>query len=406
MTQIGTIEYEAKVSNVADAKKNAQDFADTQGDVAEASEESAAATGFLAAKMSTAEDSQDDASESAGRFDVASKLLASSVFWLGSAVGSTALKITGLSAAFGAAGTAAAGLRTVLGGLTLSGIMGSVTGALSSFAGWLAAGSAGALAVGAAIGVAIGLFGVWLLKITGVLGKVRALGQYLGEGLPAWARDGVLAIIGLFAGPLAAIGGFIVGTLDGGFSEGFARAKEVLGIFFGAWDRSFDRAATKLSNWKDKVVGYFVDLKNDGKRLIGDLGDSIGTLAKMSFNAVVPDKVTLPSTTLSAPDWAGGYSYTLGGQSLDLPQLNSGGMIREAGVAQVHKGEAVIPEPLVNAAKGGSGGGGTSVDVDTIVVNLDGEFDPTEMTRRDLEDLADRLVAMIGKRTNAKAGVR
>jgi hypothetical protein len=213
-------------------------------------------------------------------------------------------------------------------------------------------------------------------------------------------------MISLAAGPLAAFGAFITGTLEGGFSEGFARAREVLNIFFGAWQRNFNRAVGIVTGFKNDVVAGFNNIKGEAVAIFGDIGDAMGQEIRTGFNTLVPGSVDIPSVTLSAPDWAGGMSTTIGGGSINLPQLQSGGMVDETGMAVVHKGESVIPEPLTSAARSSEGGGGGGTTVEQITINLSGDFDPSDMGRRDLERLAERIDDAIGKKTNTRAGVR
>lgn len=410
MVQIGTIEYEARVTGVAEAKQNAADFADTQEDVAESSERAAASGGFLAGVLGLVANREEDAGDEADNANTKTDLLSSSLFFLGTTAVGTVAKLTGLSGILGTVAGAAGTVRTALAGLTLSGVVGSVTSAISGFVSWLAAGSAGALALAGAIGFGLGVLGVWVLQVTGALDAVRNFGSFVGSVLPGWVRDGLLQMVSLAAGPLAAFGAFITGTLEGGFDEGFARAREVLNIFAGAWQRNFDRAARIVGEFKNDVVGYFSGLLSDARtfgsriagtfsRQISGMGDAAAQSARNAWNSTVPGRINFPSATIAG--------NTIGGGGIDIPRLQVGGMVDETGIAVVHEGESVIPEPLTSAARGGGGGdGGGSTVIERIVVNISGDFDPTNMSKRDVERLADRIDAAIGKNTNTRAGVR
>ena len=475
MVQIGTIEYEARVSNVDEAQANANDFADSHRDVGEAAEGASSSVGLLAGSFGFAAAGANQAGDEADEADTEFTLLRGTVGGVTRAFGRFFRMLAGGTILTTISGLASK-LVTVLGGLSLSGILGSVTGAISSFVGWLAAGSAGALAFAGAIGAAIGLFGVWILEITGVLDWIGSLGQMLSVELPGWARDGLLAVIGLFTGPLAVIGGFIVGFIEGGFSEAFDRAGQVIDIFFGAFARTFGRIGSivdrtvrtimgmfaQAKNWVvsqlraignfalgiwsgiesgvsgalSGVTGFFTDLKNDATGAIDevltsaqdlpgdiagiftDLGDSFSGAFADTFNAVIPnevglDPVTLPTVTVDAGPLGSatvGGQTVFGGVTFDMPRLQMGGTVARTGVAEVHEGEVVgQPGALLEAAgmgTTGGGGGGTSVEVDTIHIELDGDFDPSDVSRRDLDSLADRLVDLIGDKTNRRAGVR
>ena len=476
MVQIGTIEYEAKVSNVAQAQANANDFAESNREMGQSANEAAGSAAFLGGVLSTTAEAEQDAAEEGEQADERFTLLGSTVLGLASSLGTLALQFLGISSVGGAVTGALSSVWGWLSGLTLSGIMGSVTGALSSFAGWLAAGSAGALAVGAAIGAIIGLFGVWILEITGVLDWIGSLGETLSVELPGWARDGLLAVIGLFAGPLAVIGGFIVGFIRVGFDEAFAKAGQVINIFFGAFKRTFGRMGnfatnvlnrigaffgnlktwainqlralgrfalgiwsgiqSRASNAIGGIVGFFTDVKSRATEemnqlvsdvedipgeitdLFGDLGEGMGNKFAQLWNAIIPnqvglDPVTLPTVTIDAGPLGSadiGGQTVFGGVTFDLPQLQAGGVVGRTGVAEVHEGEVVgQPGALIEAAGMGdpSGGGGGDVNVDNITIRIDGgDFDPSDLSRSQIREMADRLVDAIGDKTNRRSGVR
>ena len=460
MVQIGTISYAARVTGVADAKKSANELADSHRGVAAASHGAAAASGSVAGSLATQSDAQEETNRNTDRAKTKTDLFSSALFFLARALGSALLgllpfsgaltKVSGALATLSrwlTGGSIIGGIKTFggyiaqaarwIGGLLAGGIS-TVIGYLSSFVSWLAAGSAGALAVGAAIGVALGVFGVWILKITGVLDWIRKLGQSLGKKLPAWARDGILTIIGLFTGPFAAIGAFIVGTLEGGFSEGFAKAGRVLKIFEGAFMRTGDRITTLLgkvaNDVKTRLLGAFNRASKRIKTVIGDLSTSIQTRLsnaitgavndlkgmgrqigkgfKNAFNSTVPNRLNIPQITVGGGSVAGQDipSVTVGGGSLNLPQLQVGGMVDQTGIARVHEGEAVLPRSIVSAAESQPApatGQQSSVTVEDISVKIEaGDFDPSSMSRREMEMFAQDIAELVGKETNRRAGVR
>lgn len=120
---------------------------------------------------------------------------------------------------------------------------------------------AGAVAVGALLG----LLGVAALEIAGVTQKVEELGEAVGSGLPDAARDGLLVFMSVWTGPLAVVGGailgFVRGFLEGGLDEGLSQsvehAQEVLDIFAGAWDRTLDRVGGVISDFIEWLQGVF-----------------------------------------------------------------------------------------------------------------------------------------------------
>mgnify|MGYP000173219438 CR=1 FL=1 len=319
-------------------------------------------------------------------------------------------------------------------------------------------------------------FGVWILEITGVLDWIGSLGEMLSVELPGWARDGLLAVIGLFAGPLAVVGGFIVGFIRGGFDEAFAKAGQVVDIFFGSFKRTFGRMAafatrvlnrisaffgqlktwainqlqaigrfaigiwsgiqSRASNFVGGIGQFFTDIKEtavsemnnivdtaegipgDVASALGDLGSGLGNKFAQLWNGIIPaqvglDPVTLPTVTIDAGPLGSadiGGQTVFGGVSFDMPQLQTGGVVGKTGVAEVHEGEVVgQPGALIEAAGLAAptgGGGGGDVTVESIEVSLDGDFDPSDVSRRELERLAERLVDLIGDKTNRRSGVR
>lgn len=489
MVQIGTIEYEARVTNADEARAQMGKVDRSFTRTGESAEEAGAATGFLAGKLSTTGDAAQDAKDDADDTDTSFTLLSGTTWVLTRALSG----LVGLVAGGSIFGTLAGGAKALASWLAggLVSALGTVGGYLSGFVGWLAAGSTAALAVGAAIGAVIGLFGVWILEITGVLDWIGNLGETLANSLPGWARDGILSIIGLFAGPLAVIGAFIVGFIRGGFDKAFALAGKTIDIFFGAFKRTlynigsavmgvvdwiiggfnqlknwgiqqfrrlgafaagvwnglkrrareaFDRvvgAITDAKAWffnqvgkihseakrvfgiikgivespadamrnawnraKNKVVGFLKDLRAWAQKIIGWLEDVIDKAAQAANTARDVSPVGGPGGGASSE---GAVGWT--GFPVDVPFAASGGTVAETGAAVVHKGETIVPADASAAMKSGGGGGG-GVSVDTVQIELSGEFDPSNVRRRELDKLADRLVERIGAKTNRRSGVR
>lgn len=173
----------------------------------------------------------------------------------------------------------------------------TLSGALSSLVGWITGLVSGTLALPVAIGAIIGLFGVWALEALGVLDAVQNLGRWIGNLLPGIVRDGILTIIGIFAGPLAVIGGFITGFIEGGFEEGIERAQEIIDIFIGAAARLFQPIA-------DVITGIFETLQN----IVSQTWDAI---VEISMNLLGFDEQTFRA----------GESQTIGGSIPGSPTI-------------------------------------------------------------------------------------
>lgn len=414
MVQIGTIEYEARVTGVDDAQESTDELQESQEQLAETTEESAGLLNRFAGTVDAGAGNADEAAHNVGRMDTSTRLLGSSASIAAGAVSVLVGEIVAASVTGGAAAGALGSLKGAISGLTIGGIVGGAIGSLKGFASWLAAGSAGALAFAGALGFGLGVLGVWALEVTGAIGKIRQFGQVLSEKLPGWARDGLITLIGIFAGPLAAIGSFIVGTIQGGFKEGINRAKQTLSVFQGAWNRTIGRIKSVASSGWNTIASGAQGMKNRIVGFFGDLGDSAGSMIRSGFNAAIPSSLSIPEVTIGGGSIAGQDipSVSIGGGSINMPQLQTGGMIEQSGAAVVHEGEAVIPEPIVSAASGGgsSGGGGggdVTVDVGGITLEVtDPNFDPSDLSRRDVESLADRIARILGKKTSSIAGTR
>ena len=416
MVTVGTIEYEAKVVGADEAREKTTGLQQSQEELAAASEQSADEVNNFSGTVEASGDASGRTAQQVGVLDNSTRLLRSTIVGAVGAIGGIILKLTGLGAI---AGTVAGGVKAiagVIGGLTLSGVLGSVTGAIGSFVGWLAGASAGALSFAAALGVGIGTLGVFALEQLGVLDAVQRFGAYVSNKLPPSVRDAFVSLIGFVLSPLATIGagivGFVRGTIEGGLQEGIDRAvtniKKTFGIFAGAWQRTKDRIVGIIGT----IVGKFKSLKNKTTQLFKDLGNAIVGTVKGAFNTAIPSEISIPEVGISLPEKVGGGSVAVGGQSIDLPQLQTGGIIEQTGVAVVDRGEAVIPEPIVSGAAGATGGaggggsGGSSVRVDNMNITINGDFDPSDLSRRDAEDLANRVKDALGKQTFDIQGTR
>jgi hypothetical protein len=473
MVVIGTLSWNVNVEGAAEAKQQAQAMSTGMDETAEQATVSAENLDELSATYMNLEALMGDTAQAAeeqesslaqtalayvGLAEVLgmtteeeeeqesqSSFLASGLFFLASMVGRLILQYTALGGILGTAtklfgglaraikwvaGLPLASWAATIGGALKSGVLWVLRGIVSiggtllswgsSFVSWLAAGSAGALAFAAAIGFVIGMIGVWILKVTGVLDWIGKLGQSLSVSLPGWARDGILAVIGIFAGGLALLGGLVIGFIEGGFSGAWKRAAQIVDIFFGSFKRTFNRLVDWGSGIVDGFVQWFVDFKNDAidsvDSFVDDVLGSVENLGEdMSrhiteglrgvFNSVIPARLEVPEITI------GGYtinagplgshdlpSYTVGGQGLDMPQLREGGMVGETGLAQVHEGETYIPRDVRQKMSGEGGTGETkNVTINVGGVELgDQSLDLSRMGTTELRNLAEQIADVLG----------
>lgn len=399
MAEVGELTWIAEIKEIAKSKKSAEEMSDGLEGLADQARETDEA-------MEQVGDSSGGLSDKFGGLGRSSGFLTGALGLVGSGLMLLIGQFTTASTVTGALTGAISSLYAWLAGGGLSGVIATVSGYVSSFIGWLAAGSAGALAFAAAIGAVIGLFAVWILKITGVLDWIGQLGTMLADALPGWARDSILAVISIFAGGLALLGALIVGFMEGGLQGAIERGEQVLQIFAGAWERLIGGIMGTLNDWKEDVISL-------AEGVAEDLANAVTTGVTGLFNAVVPDQITLPEFSIGGQHigvdiphigevGADVPEISLGGDTLEFPQLASGGMIEQGGGAVLHQGEMVLPADVsrdVIAAlrsSGGSGGGAT-VSIERQIIEIgDQSIDLSELTRTQMETLADLIAEKQG----------
>jgi len=156
--------------------------------------------------------------------------------------------------------------------------------ALSSLVGFLTGTVAGAAILGAALGLII----TKALDMLGVFDIIGDGAAELGDMIGAVATDILLAITSLTA-PIAALGGLILGLINGDLQQGIDNAVRILGIFGGAWGRLYDRVAGFLGDIADLIDDFLGNSIIPDKILSGL--NHIATLFKTFFLSVLPDMV-------------------------------------------------------------------------------------------------------------------
>ena len=466
MVQVGTIEYRAKVVGAEEAQSKTDDLRDSYAEMGEQAETTAGASAFLGGTLSTTADETQIAGEEAAEADTQFTLL------LGT-LGGVARRLAGLTFGGLAGG---GGLGSMLSGVGL----GSLITKAPSIATLLKGGAAlGALVIaadtigdiidgedpitafvtsaedfgefvlnpigienGLVEGVAgIGTFILGTMSIASFITGVPISAMIMSSGATIAGYFGYASISSLIVGggtTLAAYLGFAslgalvttvgsIAALIGGIAslgdliDGDISSWNLPGKFGYALGEGFARA------WPDMAEKIRNAFKNNP---IHGAGEFTGNVLRGEGEGAVEGENRELSTNLETgfidPRETPGLSQAYdAGEAVDelfegfgFPGAESGGMIETPGIAEVHKGEAVIPEPLVNAAKGGGvgvpdvdvpergGGSPTVTNVDNVTIELTGEFDPSNVTRRELNSLADRLVDRIGDKTNRRAGVR
>lgn len=277
MANVGSLNWLVKMEKAARAKSKAKEVTnefDEMGDKARQADRAV-------------EDLNDSTDNAGGKLSGMGRRLGLTTGMLGLftsglfAAGNALLRLMGISIGGGALGSLVTwlrgltltgavawlrGLAATLGGMLLTALgkiayaAGAVVGALE----WMVA-SGGALAaagwaIAAAIGAVIGLFGVWILEITGVLDWIGKLGEMLSSSLPDWATEGIITLISLLTGPLAALGGFIVGFIRGGFDKGMEMAWQIVKIQVRAIWNTFARLWNLLKSGFSGFVSWLKGL--------------------------------------------------------------------------------------------------------------------------------------------------
>lgn len=413
MVTIGSLSWVAKVENVGDAQAKADDLADSMEEADEKANSLNESTDETSGKLGSVAGRATTVGQRMTTMTGILSLATSALFFLGAQAVALVAKLGGLSGIM-------TGISVIIGKIVVLG---------SGFIAWLGGASAGVIAFAAAIGGAfaaaigalLGLFVVWILHISGVMDWVGRLGEAIGTKLPNWARDGLLALISIFANPLAVIGGFIngfiEGTMKGGLVEGIRtgldRAGEVLDVFAGAWERTFGRiedvASNAMSATQDIVSGAL---------------DGFAQTTADVWNSYIPaevglDPVQLPTVTVSAGPLG---STEVGGQtifdgvSFDLPQLDTGGKIEGDGLAMLHSGEEVLTPAEVSekesaregaqgAVTGGGGGGGVNIQELSVEIG-DQSLDLSNLTMTEMAELARLIAEETGREVETIIGGR
>jgi len=290
MVRIGEVFWVASVQGGDEAADTADSMGDSMESVAGSAVGAAAAQEDYGDSTAEANEQTEESTFLTGALDVAQSLLGSTLFFTASSFSVAGTAAYAYSGAMTVATAATSGLSFAAG--VASGALGTAAGYVSGFVSWLAAGSAGALAFGAAIGLAIGTLGVWILSVTGALDAVRNFGAWVGNVLPGWVRDGLLQMLSLAVGPLAVFGGFISGFVEGGFDEGFRRARAVIDTFIGAWDRQIGRIVSVGEDGFNMLRQGWTDFKNWIFGIVDSVVDKIMAIPDAAAEAADAGLVT------------------------------------------------------------------------------------------------------------------
>lgn len=307
---------------------------------------------------------------------------------------------------------------TLVGGVLL-GVLGAIgpplargAGYAAQFARWLGALVSGSTAAAAAVGTLLGVIGVWVLEVTGVLDAVQNLGAWIRDLLPDWVADGITAVIGLFSGPLAAIGGFVIGFIEGGFDKGFERAKQVIMTFVNAAKRFLQPIVDFINTIWDTLTDIGGSVWDATLNILGGaldvVEDVLGTLEKIVsktwdglVNIVM--ELTDPVTGGAGSAERSAAAFLDPRQGWQFTGFQSGGIVTGPTTALIGEGredEAVLPlSRLDSMLTDGTGGGGTNVVFQSGAIQIEGVRNPEEAGRQ-VRDAATEIGAEFDSRSN------
>jgi len=126
--------------------------------------------------------------------------------------------------------------------------------------------------------------------------------------------------------------------------------------------------ASKARDWVGGLIQGTKDRASDLVSAFQDMATQAANAFRAAFNRIIPDSVSIPRVSISIPSVLGGGSVGVGGGSIDIPQLNTGGRIASDGLAMLHAGERVVPAAQVRERGPQPVGGGTTIESIEIVV--------------------------------------
>lgn len=438
MVQIGKIEYAAEVTGADEAESKTESLTDSYAGMGEQATGAAEDVGFLGGTLSTAADESKDAEEAAADADTEFTLLQNTIEGIQGGIGEL-LGTAGLSG---------------IGGLIQGGVaLGSLVKGASFATLVKGAASLGALIIAAdtitdiiegkapltafvdstedfgelvlnPIGIendlvegvaGLGVFIAGAASIASFITGVSISTMITGAGAKIATFLGVSSLTSLVTGAGATIASFLGGI---SLTALVAGVGSIAALIFGVISLG-DLVDGDISRWN--LPGRFGAALGEGfRRAWPDMAERI-------YNAFTNNPVYAAGEftgEVIQGQSRGGVQVENGGLSAnpetgfidprDYPFGQSGGRVGETGLAVIHENEQLIDpstaETLRSAdgMRSGGGGGGdvTSVTVENITMEMTGDFDPSNVTRRQLSSLASRLTDVMGDKTNRRAGVR
>ena len=151
--------------------------------------------------------------------------------------------------------------------------------------------------------------------------------------------------------------------------------------------------AGKARDWIAGLVDGVRDRAGDLVNAFRSMASRVADAFRDRFNSIIPSSISIPSVSINIPDILGGGRRTVGGGSLSLPQLDTGGRIASDGLAMLHAGERIMPAAQVRErGPQPTGESGTRIEEVTIMVmgTGDARTDGRNVARAFQRELEDR----------------
>jgi archaellum component FlaC len=383
MASIGTLELGVNITGAVEAKERVNNLQVSVEEVGDTSENTSNKMGVLGDSLSRVTEFLQDNVTGFRRFSNFASIAKNSLMSFKSGLGSIGGALSG--GTLGAIGSKISG--AIAGGIGGGSISGAITSALSAISATTLA------AIGAGIVAGLGI--VTAFEKLGILDFFAGLGDSIRNILGGSIVDMVRAVLAPLTAFLAIVGGF---------ATGFAR--NINKGIIPAIKAGFATAGEGLSQLGSSIAGYLADLQNVAKfvgtKLAGAFtgvksiaGDILSIINKIiSKVKSAPSSVSsFGSDAISSLPGSNIAGDIVGGVQGLAPNLDVGGTIKSDGIANVHKGEVVVPADNVGSSS-------ESVSKEVTVNNPRFEFNNSQgldnMSRTEKRNLARKLADDLG----------
>jgi len=191
-------------------------------------------------------------------------------------------------------------------------------------------------------------------------GRLKMIPQIIFDSFTKPFEDGFSAITDLFSGEIGILEAFkrIGGAIFDLFTTKFRMIMNLIGNLFGVENLGeliIQPIKDLFGTVVDWIADKFTNLKDRIGEIFSGLGPMLSGMIKAPFNLLISGMNSaiglINSMNITVPDWV----YGIGGQSwgmniTPIPHLQTGGEVKETGLAVVHKGEVFSGEGGLNIA--------------------------------------------------------